>query len=769
MTHAGANTTTSQLREHLQRALGDTYTVQRELGGGGMSRVFLAEEKAFGRMVVIKVLSPEKAEGLLSDRFTREIRLAANLQHPHIVPLFSAGTFDGLPYYTMPFVAGESLRRRLTNKTPISSDECIQILRDTARALEYAHAHGVVHRDIKPDNILLSGNSACVIDFGIAKALTAARTSTTQTNASGMITGAGFVVGTPGYMSPEQATGQGEVDGRADIYAFGCVAYEIFAGKPPFSKPTIHETLMAHIMETPKSGNLHRSDIPRVIADLIMSCLAKDAENRPQTASDLLRVIQGDGGRTTPSTPREPVEQAFAIAVLPFQNMSGEKENEYFADGITEEITNALTQIDGLRVVGRASSFVFKDHNRDLRAIGQQLGVTTVLEGSVRKSGNRLRITAQLVKTSDGYHLWSERYDREMTDVFAVQDEIATAIAKKLRLSLGERAGLMKPRTLDVEAYELFLKGRSLLYTDFSSIFECLECFQNAVDRDDQFAMAHAAIAETLLIAAYNGLMRSADVIERAYTHAKRGVLLDPESAESHYSLAFWYSCYGKDPQKTITEWEHAMRLGSQIGQIRCTYAIWGLCLGERRWDDAVHVIEETVNADPLNPFARSMQAVLKVFARRIDGVVDDARRGVELDPAAFWSNWALQRCYQSAGMHEESIRQGVRTLAMSGRHPWPLSELAVTYASLGQNEAADAIYSELAARNRIDLVQPTPFALAATCAGRLDEAIALGHRAVDERDTHIRWAALDDRWEGWAPLQTHPDWPALKERIDNW
>jgi serine/threonine-protein kinase len=732
-----------------------------------MSRVFLAEEKAFGRMVVIKVLSPEKAEGLLADRFTREIRLAANLQHPHIVPLFSAGSIHGLPYYTMPFVAGESLRRRLANKTPIDTDECIQILRDTARALEYAHAHGVVHRDIKPDNILLSGNSACVIDFGIAKAISAARTSPTQTNASGLITGAGFVVGTPGYMSPEQATGQGEVDGRTDIYAFGCVAYEIFAGEPPFTKSSVHETLMAHIMEAPKSDSLHRADIPRPIADLVMRCLAKDAASRPQSASELLRVIQSEGAHT-PSASATVAEQGTSIAVLPFENMSGEKDNEYFADGITEEIINALTQIEGLRVVGRTSSFVFKDANRDLRAIGQQLGVTTVLEGSVRRAGNRLRITAQLVKTSDGYHLWSERYDREMTDVFAVQEELATAIAKKLRLSLGPRAALIKPRTIDVEAYESFLKGRALLYRP-GLIYACIDCFQKAVSRDDDFALAHAALAEALLIAAYNGLMRPSDVIERAYEHAKKAVLLDPETAETRYSLAFWYSFYGNDPKKTVTEWEHAMRLGPQISPIRCTYAIWGLCLGERRWDDAVEVLEVGVRLDPLNGFPRSMLATLKVFARRKDNVIEDALRGVELDPESFWSHWALQRCYQSAGMHEDAIRQGMRTLAMSGRHPWPLSELAVTYASIGKQESADAIYNELAARNRIDLVQPTPFALAAVCAAKLDEAIALAHRAVEERDTLIRWAALDDRWEGWKPIQSHPGWPALKERIDNW
>ncbi|MEO5903567.1 MAG: protein kinase, partial [Gemmatimonadaceae bacterium] len=722
-----------------------------------MSRVFLAEEKAFGRMVVIKILSPEKTQGILADRFEREIKLAANLQHPHIVPLFSAGTIEGLPYYTMPFVAGESLRTRLKDRKTIESDEGLQILRDTARALEYAHARGVVHRDIKPDNILLSGNSACVIDFGIAKAISAARNSAIPTNASGPVTQVGFVVGTPGYMAPEQAMGVGEVDPRSDIYSLGCVAYEMFAGNPPFMKSTINETLLAHMMEAPKSGTLRRAEVSDQIVDLIMGCLAKDAANRPQTASELLRIIQSNSTIRTP-TPAAGIERSPAIAVLPFQNMSGEKDNEYFTDGITEEIINALTQIDGLRVAGRTSSFVFKDSKRDLRAIGQQLAVTTVLEGSVRRSGNRLRITAQLVKAVDGFQLWSERYDRELTDVFAVQDEIATAIAAKLRLSLGPRA-LIKPRTMDVEAYELFLRGRALLYRNGHHILAGIECFKQAIERDNGFALAHATLAEALLIAAYNGLVRPADIIERAFEEAKKAVLLDPEAAEARYALAFWYSFYGNDRHKTIAEWEEAMRLGSQLAQIRCTYAIWGLGLGEKRWDDAVSVVAEGVAADPLNGFAQSMLALLKVFARRNEEVVEDARRGVALDPESFWGQWALQRCYQAAGMHEEAIQQASLVLSMSGRHPWPLSELAVTYASLGKTEAADAIYCELAARNRIEMIQPTPFALAATCAGRYEEAISLGHQAVDQRDGHIRWAALDDRWEGWAPLQKQPGW----------
>ncbi|MEO8194602.1 MAG: protein kinase [Gemmatimonadales bacterium] len=756
----------SQLRDKVQSTLGTAYVIQRELTGGGMSRVFLAEDTALGRQVVIKVLSPEKAQGLLADRFAREIRLAARLQHPHIVPLFSAGTIDGLPYYTMPYVEGESLRARLLRDGRISTSESLQILRDTAQALEYAHSHDVVHRDIKPDNILLSGSAACVIDFGIAKAITAARSGVPPfRTAEGDITNAGFAVGTPGYMAPEQVSADPDIDHRVDIYAFGCVAYELLAGKAPFSKPTAQETMVAQMVEKPSASALRRVDVPRGIFDLVMSCLAKSPSERPQSASELLEGISGPGRVLTPA---DGMAAMASIAVLPFESMSAEKENEFFADGVTEEIINALTQIEGLRVVGRTSSFAFRGTKHDLRIIGEQLNVSTVLEGSVRKSGNRLRITAQLVKVSDGYHLWSERYDRELTDVFAVQDEIATAIAAKLRLSLGHDKVLTIPRTADIEAYELFLKGRILMYSLGHEIFGAVDCFQRATYLDDRFTAAHASLAEALLIAGYSGLLRPSEMIDRARVAAETACKLAPDTAEARHAMAFWLGFYGSDRSQAIREWERAMEVGSQIAFYRCNYAIWGLCLNAQRWNDAVNVIEEGVAADPLNGYTHSMLALVMIFAKRNDDVVATAKRGAELKPESFWGQWSLQRAYQAAGRHEEALRQGALTLAISGRHPWALAELAISHASVGNRDGAEAVYVELTARNRAEYVQPASLARAAVAAGRLDEAISTGHRAVDERDAHIRWAPID-RWEGWSPLYEHPEWNSLKKRILEW
>ena len=755
---------TSQLRDQVQLSLGAAYTIERELGGGGMSRVFVAEENALGRKVVIKVLPPELAEGLSADRFAREIRLAARLQHPHIVPLFSAGTIAGLPYYTMPYVDGESLRSHLAREKSMPAAEALHVLRDTARALEYAHAHDVVHRDIKPDNILLSGNSACVIDFGIAKAVSAARTQ--MHPGTGMATQAGFVVGTPAYMAPEQATADANVDGRADIYAFGCVAFELFAGKPPFPRGTPREMMLAHIAEPPSSATLRRLDIPRSLVDLVMRCLEKMPEDRPQNATELLEAIESTGNRVF--TPSGGTEAPASIAVLAFDNMSGDKENEYFADGITEEIINSLTQVEGLRVAGRTSSFSFKGTKHDLPTIGEKLNVLTVLEGSVRKAGNRLRITAQLIKVSDGYHLWSERYDRELLDVFAVQEEIATAIALKLRLSLGHSGGIVKPRTTSIEAYQEYLRGRGYMWKLGHMIYRGISCFHRAIELDENFAFAHAAMADGLLIAGYYGLMRPADVIAKSHASAMRAMQLDPNSSETRHANAFWMSIYGSDSNAAVAAWERTMVVGSQFAQVRCNYAIWGLCLLMQRWDDAVEVVEEGLRLDPLNGFMQSMSALVRIFARRTDGFLQNAQRGVEIDPDSFWGQWSLQRAYQHAGKHTEAIRQAAYTLATSGRHPWSLSELAVTYASIGNVEAADAIYAELVARNRIEPIQPSSMALAATCAGKLDDAITLCHRAIEERDAHIRWAPLE-RWEGWSPLYSHPGWEGVRQRIIAW
>lgn len=734
-----------------------------------MSRVFVAEERALGRLVVIKVLAPDMAEGISAERFEREIRLVARLQHPHIVPLFSAGSVDGLPYYTMPYIEGESLRARLKRGTLLKSADATQMLRDVALALEYAHAHGVIHRDIKPDNILLSGNSASVADFGIARAMSAARTGTAALaqGATSGITRHGMAIGTPAYMSPEQATCSDDLDQRTDIYSFGCVAFELLTGEPPFSKPSPQALIVAHIVEAPPVARLRHPRIPQALAELVCSCLEKTPSDRPETATEILSAL-GSGSISTGATTPAGSDAMASIAVLPFENMSADKDTEFFSDGISEDIINALAQISGLRVAGRMSSFAFKGTKVDHATIREKLNVETILQGSVRKAGNRLRITAQLVKISDGYQLWSERFDRELTDVFVVQDEIATAIASKLKLSMNRSGELVKPPTNSIEAYELFLKGRPFYFMPGPSMNAAIRYFEGATAIDDQFALAHAALADALSLSGYYGMVEPETIIERAYRAALRTVQLAPGTPDAHHSMALWMTFYGDDRHAAVAEWEKVISTPGVGIYHRTSFAVWGLGFLGGRWEEGAEEIRSAIDTDPLNGFSHSMLAMMYMFGGNVDNVVAYARRALELDRSSFWSHFTLQRALHCAGMHQEAETQGLLTLDMSGRHPWALAELAVHYATVGHTVAANAVYEELVARRKVYHYQPSPIALAAVAARRLDDAIELCEQAVRERDPHILWA-VREVWDGWAPLYSHPKWAEVRQEMLTW
>ncbi|HYN81315.1 MAG TPA: protein kinase [Gemmatimonadaceae bacterium] len=576
-----------ELREQLQTTLGDSYRLEHELGGGGMSRVFVAEEASLGRKVVIKVLPPEMAAAVSIDRFRREIQLAARLQHPHIVPLLSAGETNSLPYFTMPFVKGESLRARLAKGGELPVSEAVRILREVASALAYAHENQVVHRDIKPENVLISGGSAMVTDFGVAKALTASSGSAPGSS----LTSLGVALGTPAYMAPEQATADPNTDYRADIYAFGVIAYEILTGSTPFSGRSPQGTLAAHVTEAPDPVTKRRAAIPAQLANLVMWCLEKRPADRPQTAAEVvheLDALSTPSGGLAPTTsfprmqerssriPRaalaggglavvlllvlgavvmrrgeattDAAETVPAIAVLPFENR-GRAEGQEFTDGMTEEITNRLSSVRGLRVIGRQSARGYAATNKTPQQIAKELGVQYVLTGTVRwdraDGKDIVRVSPALLRTSDATQVWGDAYQTVLSGMFEVQSKVATEVANALNIALlaPEKATLVAKPTENVEAYSLYLRGNDLLRqtNDQRLIRSAVTALERAVALDPKFAQAHARLSLGHTELYWFSGDRSSERLRKAKAAVDRALALNPSLADAHFALGVYH------------------------------------------------------------------------------------------------------------------------------------------------------------------------------------------------------------------------------------
>ena len=662
------------LRDQLQSTLGSTYTVERELGGGGMSRVFLAEETALGRKVVVKILSGDVVAGMSGERFSREVRLAASLQHPSIVPVLTTGIADGVPYYTMPYVKGESLRSRMREVPPLSRRQALAVLRDVARALQYAHAEGVIHRDIKPENVLLSSDAALVTDFGIAKAISAARTTgvpETPMESGMMLTQAGSSVGTPAYMAPEQIVG-GTMDNRVDLYAWGVVAYEVLSGVHPFSgKTSAQQFLAAHLSESPVNLAERVPDLSPAIAELVMRCLEKNPDERPASATELVEVIESThistSGHVQLSRPRRQyspialglvvialvgvgayaygtrvhesttVTAKNSVAVLPFADDRADSADAYFGEGIADELMSALGKVQGLRVASRTSAIaVGRRHDLDVKEIGSRLGVATVVEGTVRRAGGRLRVTAQLTNTSDGLTMWSDTYERDNKDVFAVQDEITNSIVAALRPELAGRSSSAGARsnagqgTINPEAYDLYLRGIYLLERRGGGVARAADYFSQAIAKDSGFARAYAGLADALEFFPYFAGVPAAKIEGRVTAAANRSLQLDPTLAEPRVALAMAHM-HAFRWKEAEAEFKRALAADSTSSTAHTQYGRF-LNLGGRYQES----FEEFKRARALDPLAGTasvwLSHVLSVMGDQ-EQAWEESKRARELDP----------------------------------------------------------------------------------------------------------------------------------------
>jgi TolB-like protein/Flp pilus assembly protein TadD/tRNA A-37 threonylcarbamoyl transferase component Bud32 len=679
--------------ERLRTALADRYTFEREIGRGGMATVYRAQDLKHQRPVAVKVLHPYLAANLGAERFLREIQIAASLQHPHIVPLYDSGQASDLLYYVMPYVEGESLRRRLERANQLPLDEALQLARAVAAALDYAHRHRIVHRDIKPENVMLHEGEAMVTDFGIAKAVSAAAADT--------LTQTGATVGTPAYMSPEQASGMVELDGRSDVYSLGCLVYEMLAGRTPFVGPTAQSIIAQCFTNPPPPLRTLREDVPEWTERVVMKALAKEPGDRFATAAQLSQALKPPGGVATAPGAASAASSfqasgtAKSIAVLPFVNMSADPENEYFTDGIAEEIINALTKIQALRVAARTSAFAFKGKNLDIRKVGEQLSVGTVLEGSVRKAGNRLRVTAQLVNVADGYHLWSERYDRELEDVFAIQDEIADNIVRALRVVLSEqeKRAIEKAPTANVEAYDYYLRGRQFFHQfRRTGIQFARRMFERAIEVDPKYALAYAGVADccSFLYMYWDGSRAN---LESAESASGKALDLDPELAEAHASRGFAVSL-SRQHAEARREFETALRLNPKLYEAHYLYA--RACFQEGKLEEAVQHYKDAARVRPEDYQALLlMQGPLTRLGRQAD-VEATLRQGLrvaekhlELNPddarALYLGAGALVRL----GERDRGLEWTKRALAIDPEDPGVLYNVACSYANLGQTDEA--------------------------------------------------------------------------------
>ncbi|MEO8619461.1 MAG: protein kinase [bacterium] len=693
---------TPELRTQLQAALGSTYVIERELGGGGMSRVFVAREVALGRDVVIKVIAPELSEGLSAERFTREVLLAARLQQANIVPLLAASDAAGMAYYTMPYVDGQSLRARL-DKGPLPLGDALDVLRDVARALAYAHTHGIVHRDIKPENVLLSSGTAVVTDFGIAKALSASRTNADGVRQLGTaLTQAGMSLGTPAYMAPEQALGE-DVDARADVYAWGVIAYELLAGAHPFAEHlTAQRLVAAHLSQTPPQLAAVRPDLAADVAALVMQCLAKDPVERPASAGELISRLsaattpgaqpRAATGSNTTSLARWAIAAALLVAlgvpgflyfrrgsdatrtvvVVPFDNL-GDPGDAYFAEGVSDEIAGQLARLPGLQVIGREGVQKFRGSHQSPRGIARELGASYVLSGTVRwargatktagvDGDTRVRIVPALVNVGNGKQEWGEPSEERLTDVFKVQAQVAQRVASALSVRLGgaARATLAHQESNDAEARDAQMLGRYLLrQRGTENLRRAVGAFERAVARDSSYARAWAGLSETyaLLPAYYDTNTTFADevVFARAERAALRAVALDSTLPEVQLALARSY--------EVLFRFNDALRAVDRalVLDPNATLA-WTLkyeiltALGRRAAADSA--ARRAVELDGLSALALNNRAWALAALGQLDSAVRYSERSVEVAPTEGQWKRSLGTLYAFAGRYDDGVRQ---------------------------------------------------------------------------------------------------------------
>jgi serine/threonine protein kinase/Tfp pilus assembly protein PilF len=738
-------------------ALADRYTVERELGRGGMATVYLAEEKKHGRKVAIKVLRPEVTASLGTERFLREIGIAARLSHPHIVPLIDSGQAGGLLYYVQPHVPGGSLRERLTGTRQLPVKEALRIAQEVGAGLDYAHRAGFVHRDVKPENILFADGHAVLADFGVARACSDAEDDASERGEA--VTEVGFAVGTPEYMSPEQASGDAELSAASDVYSLACVVYEMLAGQPPFQGARPQAVMAKHVTEPPPPLRGFRPEVPLSVERAIARALEKNPDQRTNSAADFVTQLLAppDTAAPSPAITR-------SIAVLPFINASPEAENEYLSDGITDELIDALAKISGLRVSSRTSVFALKGKPLDVRAVGALLGTSVVLEGTVRKKGDRLRITAQLTSTDDGRLLWSQRYDRQLVDVFAIQDEIAATIVNTLRATMFADLSEHVPRryTENIQAYGLYLKGRyAWNRRTQEGVAEAIRYFEQAIAEDSSYAPAYAGLADSYALDVDYRSIPVDDAYRRAKEYAHKALELDETVPSAHASLAWSLFVYDWDWEGADREFRRAIELNPRYSSAHQWYAFLLASRGEH--DAALLEGHTALELDPASVSARRGVGWLAFYARRFDLALDHLARAIEMNPMAVESSRMLGTTLAMRGQFAEAERILRDALALPAAGAYTTATLGWVLARAGKRREAEELLRELETVARASYVSPVAFAIFHLGLGNVDRALDWAERAYQEKRGWLAYMKVNPMLD---PLRNEARFKALLQKM---
>ncbi len=711
----------------------ERYVLGRELGHGGMATVYLARDERYHRDVAIKVISPEISHGVGTDRFQREIAVAAKLTHPHIVPLLDSGEHDGALWFAMPVLDGHSLRDRLEREHTLPIDEAIRIAGEVAGALAYAHAKGVIHRDIKPENILFSGGSAVVTDFGLAK-------STEAAAGAESLTRTGVTVGTALYMSPEQSTGE-HLDARTDVYSLGSVLYEMLTGEPPYIGKSLQAVIAKRFTDPVPSARRLRSTISPDLDAVVQRALAKNPNDRFPTAAAFAAALGQASVSSDPALSMTAPMSATAaspsavktrarrrrvaafmaifvaavvatqaaqnyrskaaaaapprsIAVLPFTNESNDKDQEYFSAGMTDELMGALAALKQLRVAARASSYAVKSQGTDIKKMGHALDVDAVLEGTVRKAGDHVRVSVDLVNVANGGIIWNNTYDRNLSDVFVMQEQIAEAIVSAIKLQLGGQRAIVRRSTEDVAAYEMYMRGRHAVDTRTPrSLEEAASWFHKAVDRDPAYARAWAGLADVYILEALNLYAPPRGTFDKGEAAARRALALDSSLAEAHTSLGSVRFLHDADFAGAAAEFDRAIALDPSYPLAHYFYALMLI-----RTDTARAEVEakRAQHLDPLSPPIAQSVGMVRVGAGHYADAIAPQRSAIALDPEYYFPHAWLSVALAHAGQPAEAVAEAKRAVELNPSSTLVLAYLGEVYSVTGDRKSAYEIGTRL-------------------------------------------------------------------------